>query len=336
MLYNPTMSTPIDHDLPVSDGLFPIRHVCAETGINPVTLRAWERRYGLIRPLRTPKGHRLYSAQDIARIHRILALLGEGVAVSQVGRVLEHEAQTRARSGATREPSLMHGEPAPTELQGGVAPHTRDPIAETLLETTRSLRTVDLERSYARLVMRHGWVGVHQHAFLETYNRLREGARHDPRDEARLAVFTAWAANSLFDQLHAALLLCEGPTCPCIVPAGGHRRLDGLVLMLAAARQGLRVLPLQDIISPAAMDNLTERYKSPGIAVHASSRSLQGNELERLQRLLRAEGVPAFLAGAGAPALAELQPARPVVILPPEPLDAADRLSRQLLGTEEP
>ena len=328
------MSTPIDNDLPSGDGLFPIRHVCAETGINPVTLRAWERRYGLIRPLRTPKGHRLYSAEDIARIQRILALLEEGVAVSQVGRVLEHDAKTAGGNGRDRQHPLTPEQTlhAARPQAGGVLPHVLDPIAETLLETTQELSTVQLERVYARLVMRHGWAGVHERAFLEAYETLRERARHEPRDEARLAVFTAWAATSLFDQLRSALLLCEGPTCPCIVPAGGHRRLSGLLLLLASARQGLRVLPLQDLISPAAMQTLTDRYNAPAIVIHTPSRSLQSNELERLQRLLRGDGVPVFLAGEGAPALAERHSSRAMVVLPPAPLEAADRLSRQLLG----
>ena len=38
-----------------------ISEVCQQTGVAAVTLRAWERRYGLIKPKRTPKGHRLYS-----------------------------------------------------------------------------------------------------------------------------------------------------------------------------------------------------------------------------------------------------------------------------------
>lgn len=91
VLYNKKMTTLTDSELLNHTGLFPIRHVCAETGINPVTLRAWERRYGLIQPVRTAKGHRLYSAEDIVRIRRIFSLIEEGVAVSQVGRVLEQE-----------------------------------------------------------------------------------------------------------------------------------------------------------------------------------------------------------------------------------------------------
>jgi MerR family transcriptional regulator, light-induced transcriptional regulator len=334
MLYNPVMAIPTDSDLPSGDGLFPIRHVCAETGINPVTLRAWERRYGLIRPLRTPKGHRLYSSEDIARVRRILELLDEGVAVSRVGRVLQHDAHNAEGSGSDRSPPLTLQEPTRPSRSpaGGIAPHVRDPIAQTLLETTRELSTVQLERIYARLVMRHGWDGVHERAFLEAYDTLRDAARHDPGDEARFAVFTTWASTSLSDQLRSALLLCEGPTCPCVVPASGHRRLSGLLLLLASARQGLRVLPFQDIISPAAMQILIDRYAAPAIVVHTPSRSLQGSELERLQRLLRADGVPVFLAGEGAPGLSDLNGSRSLVVLPAAPLEAADRLSRQLLG----
>ena len=45
--------------------LIPIRELSSLTGVNSVTLRAWERRYGLLKPQRTPKGHRLYSMQDV-------------------------------------------------------------------------------------------------------------------------------------------------------------------------------------------------------------------------------------------------------------------------------
>ena len=63
--------------------LYPIRTVAAITGVNPVTLRAWESRYGLVRPRRTAKGHRLYSNREIDVINETLALLDKGVAISQ-------------------------------------------------------------------------------------------------------------------------------------------------------------------------------------------------------------------------------------------------------------
>nr|WP_299246168.1 MerR family transcriptional regulator [uncultured Halomonas sp.] len=74
---------------PTHAPLYPIREVSRLTGVNSVTLRAWERRYGLIRPQRTPKGHRLYARQDIERIERILQWLNRGVPVSQVHDLLD-------------------------------------------------------------------------------------------------------------------------------------------------------------------------------------------------------------------------------------------------------
>ena len=70
-------------------GWLPIREVARQTGVNAVTLRAWERRYGLVVPQRTPKGHRLYSADHVQRILTILTWLNRGVAVGQVKPLLE-------------------------------------------------------------------------------------------------------------------------------------------------------------------------------------------------------------------------------------------------------
>jgi DNA-binding transcriptional MerR regulator len=70
-------------------GWLPIREVARQTGVNAVTLRAWERRYGLIVPQRTPKGHRLFSAEHVQRIFTILTWINRGVAVSQVKQLLD-------------------------------------------------------------------------------------------------------------------------------------------------------------------------------------------------------------------------------------------------------
>ena len=45
--------------------LLPIRVISRLSGVNTVTLRARERRYGLLTPTRTEKGHRLYSQEDV-------------------------------------------------------------------------------------------------------------------------------------------------------------------------------------------------------------------------------------------------------------------------------
>lgn len=71
------------------EGLYPIRTVASLTGVNPITLRAWERRYGLIRPHRTEKGHRLYTQADIDLINQVVQLLEQGIPISRVRHRLE-------------------------------------------------------------------------------------------------------------------------------------------------------------------------------------------------------------------------------------------------------
>ena len=67
------------------DDLLPIRDVAQLTGVNPITLRAWERRYGLSQPKRTEGGHRLYTPEDVAIIRQVLGWIERGVAVGKVG-----------------------------------------------------------------------------------------------------------------------------------------------------------------------------------------------------------------------------------------------------------
>jgi len=61
------------------------------TGVAAVTLRAWERRYGLVKPSRTPKGHRFYSDDNIAQIHKIVDWLSRGVKISKVADLLAND-----------------------------------------------------------------------------------------------------------------------------------------------------------------------------------------------------------------------------------------------------
>ncbi|MEM7801289.1 MAG: MerR family transcriptional regulator, partial [Chloroflexota bacterium] len=53
--------------------------------LKPDTLRAWERRYGLPNPQRTPGGHRLYSQRDIDMLKWLIARQEEGMSISRAG-----------------------------------------------------------------------------------------------------------------------------------------------------------------------------------------------------------------------------------------------------------
>ncbi len=62
--------------------VYNLKAVINEPGLNPATLRAWERRYGLVKPKRSPGGHRLYTRQDIAMLKWLIERQKEGLSIS--------------------------------------------------------------------------------------------------------------------------------------------------------------------------------------------------------------------------------------------------------------
>jgi DNA-binding transcriptional MerR regulator len=92
--------------------------VVQATGVQPDTLRAWERRYGLPVPSRSEGGHRLYSRRDVEIVKWLQARQDEGQRISQaVGlwQSLEREGRDPLRMPrfASGETSLAEVDVAP-------------------------------------------------------------------------------------------------------------------------------------------------------------------------------------------------------------------------------
>lgn len=60
-----------------------MKAVIKETGLSPATLRAWERRYKLFKPLRSPGGHRLYTEDEIQLLKWLVEKQKEGLRISR-------------------------------------------------------------------------------------------------------------------------------------------------------------------------------------------------------------------------------------------------------------
>jgi methanogenic corrinoid protein MtbC1 len=76
--------------------VYTVKRAAALTGISADTLRMWERRYGVVTPVRTEGGYRLYDDAAIARLTAMHALVEAGWA--------PREAATQVTSGTTLGP----------------------------------------------------------------------------------------------------------------------------------------------------------------------------------------------------------------------------------------
>lgn len=64
-------------------------NIAAEmSGVNEGLIRAWERRYGVLKPKRTPSGYRAYTDLDIEVLKRLKQLTSEGVSIAEAVKLL--------------------------------------------------------------------------------------------------------------------------------------------------------------------------------------------------------------------------------------------------------
>jgi MerR family transcriptional regulator, light-induced transcriptional regulator len=88
---------------PVVDeqALLRIGEVSRRTGVARELLRAWERRYGLLRPQRTDGGFRLYSLDDVRRVRAMREHLAAGISAAQAAALAANEAAPAAAQPVT-------------------------------------------------------------------------------------------------------------------------------------------------------------------------------------------------------------------------------------------
>jgi MerR family transcriptional regulator, light-induced transcriptional regulator len=282
-----------------SEPRHPIRVVSTRTGVAPTTLRAWERRYGVVSPDRSEGGQRLYSDDDIHRLLLLRRLTDAGRAISQVAEL--DDASLEALDAEDRAARREVGGPVPDVA----APGARTAL-EQALEAVAALDANALESGLRRSVLSLG-----ASAFVDDLVAplLREIGDRWSRGELRPAhehVATvvvervlSWMIEPVGNASAGAPVLVVGTL------SGEAHSLGALLAAATAAAQGWRVtflgrdLPAEEVA--LAADRLGAR--AVGVSV-VNPLDLDGIP-EQLRALLSRLGdeVPVVVGGASAEAL---------------------------------
>lgn len=300
-------TSPSAQRTPQGEGLFPIRTAAAMTGVPPVTLRAWERRHGLVNPRRTAKGHRLYSPEDVRRIRRILELLKQGVSIGQVAPLLESPT------------------PVGQALASGVwADYRRD-----LQAAAAAFDHHALERIYADALSLFPVQQVIPWLLAPVHHRLAERSG-GPQDQAALQFFRAWARPTLGCRFrHEA----SHATGPAVALTPYPRQGDGLeadMLALLLATHGLRVLRLCGPGRFEATEALQSRSNADAVVLVGPGPLVEAVMRKTLPRWGAHLPVPVFATG---PAAQDQGPALEragLIPLDPDPQRAAGAIHAHL------
>ena len=251
---------------------FPIRTVCALTGLNPVTLRAWERRYGFIKPIRTRGGHRLYTQENVDQINRAVAMLERGLSIGSAARALRGTAA-----------------PASTDVWAAL----RNQVVAAIVRFDE----VALDAIYQSALALQPIEAVTRKLFVPV---LEELGRRWESAEGRVAeehFFTIYTRNKLGARLHHRRRLTKPNRLVCACAPGEHHELGLLLFALAAHDNNLGCVVLGADMPMDELAVVCGRARCDGIAISMSMEP-GGAWLEQdLPRLVAKVRKPVFVGG---------------------------------------
>jgi DNA-binding transcriptional MerR regulator/methylmalonyl-CoA mutase cobalamin-binding subunit len=220
------------------------------------TLRAWERRYGLLNPERTPKGHRLYSDLDVERVDYIVKLLQEGHSLPAIAGQLSQDASHVA--GQSRQ--------GLTELAGVWC----DYVSHTL-RAIEDFSSERLEAIHNEATSLYPVDMVTGQLIEPVLSEL--GSRWQSRETGigEEHFYTNWVRNRLGARFLHALSQARGPRILCAGLPGDLHDIGLMLFSLSALTRGYRVLYLGCDLPPGQLAMMVTRSAARGVVLSARS-----------------------------------------------------------------
>ena len=122
-----------------------IGELSKRSGVSPELLRAWERRYGLLSPMRSGGGLRLYSLDDLERVRLMRQHLDGGLAAAEAAALV-----SRAPLGEAGEAPVLAPPEAQSELAAALDAFD-EPAAQAVIDRQLATTTLDVFLSHVVL-----------------------------------------------------------------------------------------------------------------------------------------------------------------------------------------
>ena len=267
------------HGLP-GDGLVPIRTVSSLTGVNSVTLRAWERRYDLIKPVRTPKGHRLYTMADVDLIHQVVTLLDNGMSIGQVRRVLDADQE--------------RPEPAP-DPSSDLSPWRN--YQERLLRAIAAFDDRELNEVYNEALSLYPVDIVTNRLIVPLLRELGERWTLGLGSIAEEHFFSMFLRNELGARFHHLNRDRRGPRLLAACLPGEHHEVGLLLFALVALDRDYGVVLLGPNIPLSELPPVVEQAVIQAVVLSGSAEIPRTVIEQDLSSLCRAVAPPVFVGG---------------------------------------
>jgi DNA-binding transcriptional MerR regulator len=264
-----------------SSGYYPIRKVSELTGVNPVTLRAWERRYGLIKPERTPKGHRLYTDQHIQLIRKIIGFTDQGISIGQVKYML-----------ADRAPPLLALEPTQA-----VDSDAWSSYRNQMLLAIADFDEIALDTSYNDALSLYPIELVTRLLIQPMLNELRQRRSIQPLGEIEIRFFHSYLRNKLGARFHHQFAQTRGRRILGACLPNEFSEVELLLFSLKAMTQGYRPILLGPNLALDQLPLTMNRSHCEALILYGSVAPPSALLQTHLPTMVQNLGQPVFIGG---------------------------------------
>lgn len=268
---------------------FPIRDLVQRTGVNASTLRAWESRHGLLKPIRTESGHRLYGQEDVQRVHRVQELIAQGLSLGEITPLLDSAAGALVSLPTALESSLA----------ASLSPAWQSYLVETL-GALESFSTERLDNLYNEACALYPIDVVTDKLMVPVLEQL--GMRWDKRAGgiAEEHFFSAWLRNKLGARLHHASGLSRGRQLILACLPGEHHEISLLLAALSILQNGYRVVYLGSDMPLAQLTPVCRQTHAAAVILAGravADAAVAAEYLAGIAKLVESAGMPVFVGG---------------------------------------
>lgn len=210
--------------------MFTIKQAAQRTGVSEASLRAWERRYGVVTPRRTENGYRMYDEQALATVSAMRRLVEEGWSPAA------------AASKLAGDPPLAEDSRAPAS--SGPAQEEGDGLTRAFLEAASTVDPVTVESVLDRAFALGTFETVVDGWLMPTLRALGDAWADGWVDVAGEHAASHAVMRRLSQSFAAAASVTRGPRVVVALPPGAVHELGALAFATAARRRGLAVVYL--------------------------------------------------------------------------------------------
>lgn len=272
---------------------FNLKVVLKETGLAADTLRAWERRYGLPSPNRTPGGHRLYSQRDIETIKWLMKRQEEGLSISRAVDLWNEQIASGTDPLAD---AFQAASPSALPVQYRSPDTTLDSLRaqwiESCLNFSESSAEQTLNQAFAMFPVEAVCLEVLQRGMSEIGERWYENQASVQQEHFASAL----AMRRLDALLSAAPAPTRNQTVLVGCPPDEWHTFTPLLLALLLRRRGLNVIYLGASV-PAARFSSTVKDIGANLVVLVAQQLVTAATLQRIALSLFGQEIPVAFGG---------------------------------------